>query len=205
MIKSSPKEPPKVLDVATVAQSFKEIAIDVVRGETTDFLSRWYQSARGDADLSIWWDGEKRVVKQQLCLFGQVVEWNPIHGTRTGLVVEHESAAPAPRSQGGFETGGFEAADGNHGPSDDLTSEIIHFDSKAQRSSIDQAIALIKDVSAISESDRALLIYNFREGPKLHKNARERALKAWAPQSGEFLASARPSFWKRLGHWVFGK
>ena len=192
MIKSSPTEPPKIFDLTHVAQSFKEVAIDVVRGETTEFLSRWYQSAKGDADLSIWWDGEKRVVKQQLCLYGQVVEWNPIHGTRTGLVVEHESAAP---------TGSADTLEFN----DDTTSEIIHFDPKSQRSSIDQAIALIKEVSAISQEDRALLVYNFRESPKLHKNARERAIKAWAPQSEEFLASARPSLWKRLGHWVFGK
>ncbi len=193
MIKSSRTEPPTVFDVTHVAQSFKEVAIDVVRGETTEFLSRWYQSAKGDADLSIWWDTDKRVVKQQLCLYGQVVEWNPMHGTRTGLVVEHESAEPMKSSSDEHEFNG------------DTTSEIIHFDPKAQMASIEQAIKLIKEVSAISPEDRALLIYNFRKSPKLHKKARERAIKAWAPQSEEFLASARPSFWKRIGHWVFGK
>jgi hypothetical protein len=183
VIKSSPTEPAQVFDVAQVALSFKEVAIDVVRGETTEFLSRWYQSANGNADLTIWWDGEKRVVKQQLCLYGQVVEWNPIHGTRTGLVVEQETSPP----------------------SEELTSEIVHYDSKVQKNSIDQAIILLRRVAAIHEPDRELLIYNFRESPKLHKNARERALKAWAPQSEELLSSSRPGFWKRLGRWVFGK
>jgi hypothetical protein len=203
VIKSVANELPKVFYVTHVAQSFKEVAIDVVRGETTEFLSRWYQSARGDADLSIWWDSEKRVVKQQLCLFGQVVEWNPIHGTRTGLVVEHESAAANPRSPDDARDDADESTDDK--TSDDTTSEIIHFDPKAQRNPIDQAIALIREVSAISTEDRALLVYNFRESPKLHKNARERAIKAWAPQSEELLASARSSFWKRVGGWVFGK
>ena len=182
MINRSAEETAKVYDVTHVAQSFREVAVDVVRGETTEFLSRWYQAAQGDADLTIWWDGEKRVVKQQLCLYGQVVEWNPIHGTRTGLVIEQE-----------------------RGSSDDETSEIVHYDSKLQRTSINQAIALLRVVGAIPEADRALLVYNFRESPKLHKNARERALKAWAQHGEELLSSSRPGFWKRLGHWMFGK
>ncbi len=182
MIQRSPSEAAKIYDVTHVAQSFREVAVDVVRGESTEFLSRWYQAARGDADLTIWWDGEKRVVKQQLCLYGQVVEWNPIHGTRTGLVVEQES-----------------------GPTEDETSEIVHYDSRSQKASIDQAILLIRAVGAIPEADRALLVYNFRESPKLHKNARERALKAWAAHGEDLLSSTRPSFWKRLGRWMFGK
>ena len=173
-------EPAKVYDSAGLAQSFREVAVDVVRGETTEFLSRWYQTDKGDADLTIWWDGEKRVVKQQLCLFGQVVEWTPIHGTRTGLVVESENGT-------------------------DEASEIIHYDPRLQRASVNQAIMLIKDVTAIHQPDRALLVYNFRESPKLHKNARERALKAWAQHGEDLLSPARPSFWKRLGDWVFGK
>jgi hypothetical protein len=182
VISRLPEDAAKVYDVAHIAQSFREVAVDVVRGESTEFLSRWYQAVKGDADLTIWWDGEKRVVKQQLCLYGQVVEWNPIHGTRTGLVVEQES-----------------------GPTEDETSEIIHYDAKLQRSAINQAISLLRVVNVIPEGDRALLVYNFRESPKLHKNARERALKAWAQHGEDLLSSARPSFWKRLGHWMFGE
>ena len=182
MINRSLDETAKIYDAAFVAQSFREVAVDVIRGETTEFLSRWYQAVGGDADLTIWWDGESRVVKQQLCLFGQVVEWNPIHGTRTGLVVEHET-----------------------GRSEDETSEIVHYDPKIQRASVEQAIALIRAVGAIPEADRALVVYNFRESPKLHKNARDRALKAWAQHGEDLLSPARPGFWKRLGRWMFGK
>jgi len=176
----APHESAKVFDVSHVAHSFREVAVDVVRGENTEFLSRWYQASQGDVDLTIWWDGESRVVKQQLCLYGQVVEWNPIHGTRTGLVVEHDVGA-------------------------DEAAEIVHYDGRAQRDPIEQAISLIKLVSAINEPDRALLVYNFRESPKLHKNARERALKAWAQHGEDLLSSVRPGFWKRLGRWMFGK
>lgn len=191
MIQRSPDESAKIYDVTHVARSFREVAVDVVRGESTEFLSRWYQAERGDADLTIWWDGDRRVVKQQLCLYGQVVEWNPIHGTRTGLVVEHETCAPVDG-----------ATDGAGG---DETAEIVHYDAKLQRAAVDQAITLIREVGAIPEADRALVVYNFRESPKLHKNARERALKAWAQHGEELLSSTRPGFWKRLGRWMFGK
>jgi hypothetical protein len=187
-------ESAKVYDLAHVARSFREVAVDVIRGESTEFLSRWYQAKHGEADLTIWWDGDRRLVKQQLCLYGQVVEWNPIHGTRTGLVVEHEACAPVEPASGVVTDG-----------TGDETAEIVHYDSKPQRTAVFQAIALIREVGAIPEADRALVVYNFRESPKLHKNARERALKAWAQQGEELLSSARPGFWKRLGRWMFGK
>lgn len=181
----------KFFDVAHLAQSFREVAVDVIPGETTEFLSRWYQSAKGDADLTIWWDSEKRVVKQQLCLYGQVVEWNPIHGTRTGLVVEHEILA-ASELKGSVD--------------DDNAAEIIHYDTRIQHGSIEQAVALLRAVEAIPMPDRALLCYNFRESPRLHKNARERALKAWAPKGEDVGAGFwGPGFWTSVRRRIFGK
>ena len=197
MIKSSPQDAARVFDVASLALSFEEIAVDVVRGETTEFLSRWYRSKAGDADLTIWWDSESRVVKQQLCMYGQVVEWNPIHGTRTGLVIELEMSSSS-QSAG--------AATTDESENDDLTSETIQFDAKAEKASVDQALSLVKILSALKEADRSLLAYNFRESPRLHKNARERAIRAWAPQSEELLNStARSGLWKSVSRWIFGK
>lgn len=185
MIESSTSEPAKIYDVAQLALSFQEVAIDVVRGETTEFLSRWYRASRGEADLTIWWDGDKRVVKQQLCVYGQVIEWSPIHGTRTGLVIEHEAS----------------------GESDGETaSEIVRYDAKISDASVSQAVELLQAIEAIGVSDRALLVYNFRVSPRLHKNARERALRAWAPLAeGEIFSPVRPNLWKNLGRWLFGK
>ncbi|MEK7357481.1 MAG: hypothetical protein AAB250_13600, partial [Bdellovibrionota bacterium] len=82
---------PSVFDAAALGSSFQEVAVDVLRAEKTEFMSRWFRASRGEADLTIWIDSEKRIVKHQLSFFGQVVEWNPIHGTRTGLIVEEES------------------------------------------------------------------------------------------------------------------
>ena len=169
-----------LLDLDLVAASYQEVAVDIVRGESTEFISRWYKAARGDSDLSIWTDGEKRIVKHQLSVYGQVVEWTPIHGTRTGLIVEHDMGSEA-------------------------EGETIRFDKKADAASVMQAIKLIASLSQLSETERETLIYNFRESPKLHKRARERANKAWAPQADEIISDRRPSFWKKLGKWVFGR
>lgn len=190
MIKSSPGELARPIDVASLASTFEEVAFDVVQGETTEFLSRWYRASNGEADLTIWWDGEERVVKQQLCVYGQVIEWNPIHGTRTGMVIEHESAP------------GESVTD----EKSESTSEIIQFDTKIQKSTVAQAIKLLSAIRAVRGQDRELLIYNFRESPRLHKNARERAMKAWAPQGVEILSSTdRGSFWRGITNWIFGK
>lgn len=163
--------------------TFQQLAIDVVRGETTDFMSRWFRSSGLDADLVIWTDSEKRVLKHQLCFYGQVVEWSPLLGTRTGLVIEEEVVLP--------ETGAE-------------VSEMIRFDETTSKQVVSQAISVLTAISALSESDRSALIYNLRESPKLHPQARQRALKAWAPHVEALTSSARPKFWRRLKTWVLG-
>ncbi len=188
-LKSTEKILPQVFDALTLGASLQRLAVDVVRGESTDFMSRWFRSAIGDADLVIWTDGENRIVKYQLCFYGQVIDWNPINGTRTGLVVEEEVEVPrAPR-----------AGDPNF-----EVAETIRFDRTAQTAVVSQAIQVLRYVPDLDQADRASLIFNLRESPKLHKNARERALKTWAPKIDEITSTRRPTFWRRLTGWVFG-
>ncbi|MES2964556.1 MAG: hypothetical protein V4760_11750 [Bdellovibrionota bacterium] len=173
---------PSVFDAVALGSSFEEVAVDVLRAEKTEFLSRWFRATRGEADLTIWIDGEKRIVKHQLSFFGQVVEWNPIHGTRTGLIVEEESAS-----------------------SDDQAAEIIRFDKKAQSFAVTQAIGVLSHVRQLGEEERSVLVYNLRESPKLHARARERAMQAWAPRGEEIVSDLRPGFWNRLRKWISGE
>lgn len=178
-------EPARLLDVEALGASFQHLAIDVVRGESTDFTSHWFRSRSGEADLVIWMDGEKRIIKHQLCFFGQVVEWSPIYGTRTGFVIEEELGLGA-------------SADSSD------VAEHIHFDRHVQRGVVQQAIRLLSSVPELNESDRKAMIFNLRESPKLHKKARDRALKIWAPKVDEINSKTRPTFWKRLKNWVLG-
>lgn len=174
-------ELPSVFNAEALGSSFEEVAVDVLRAEKTEFLSRWFRATRGEADLTIWIDSEKRIVKHQLSFFGQVVEWNPIHGTRTGFIVEEETG----------------------GDSGDA-SEIIRFDKRVQDFAVDQAIGVLNHVRQLDAAEKSLLVYNLRESPKLHARARARALEAWAPRGEEIVSDRRPGFWNRLRKWISG-
>jgi hypothetical protein len=176
-LKSMEAQTALVFDAQALGASFEEVAVDVIHGEATDFISRWFKSSKQDADLTIWVDGEKRFVKQQLAFYGQVVEWNPIQGTRTGLIVEEESIE---------------------------VSEIIRFDKQVQKSAIRQAIAVLEHIRLLDQNEKDSLIFNLRESPRLSKNARERAIKTWALKLDEIVSDQRPTFWNRLRNWVLG-
>jgi hypothetical protein len=181
----------KHFDAEALGSSFQKLAVDVVKGEKTDFLSRWYRSPKQDADLVIWTDGQKRIIKHQLCFFGQVVDWNPINGTRTGLVVEEEIALVE------------EKMPAQNGKNSEVSEKIL-FDKITQLSVVDQALKVLSFVPDLPQEDRDMLLYNLRQSPKLHKKARERALETWAPKMEEIVSTQRPTFWLRLKSWVLG-
>ena len=193
--KSSDKiESPVHFDAEALGISVRQLAVDVVRGETTDFVSRWFRSGNSEVDLVVWADSEKRIIKHQLCFFGQIVDWTPFHGTRTGFVVEEESVVHSEDS---------ESAAGGVGH-DGSVHEEIRFDKHSQAGVVAQAIQLLTWVPELSEAERGTLVFNLRESPRLHKNARERALKVWAPKVEEMLSTRRSTFWKTLRSWVLG-
>ncbi len=180
---------PLVFDGETLGLSLRELGVDIVHADTTDIMSRWFHSVQ-DADLFIYSDSQQRLLKLQICFFGQVVEWNPIDGTRTGLIIEMENSGAA--------------ISGGHDASEEEVTETIQFDSRAQSGVITQAMAILKHVTYLSEEERSLYCYNLTQSPRLHKHARERALKTWAPKADEISSLQRPKFWKRLKTWVLG-
>jgi hypothetical protein len=195
-------------DAEALGISVRQLAVDVVRGENMDFVSRWFRSGNSEVDLVVWADSEKRIIKHQLCFFGQIVDWTPFHGTRTGFVVEEEALVPpgsagAPDAAHGAVLGAAHGSGGGMG-NDDNVSEEIRFDKNLQPAVVAQAIQLLSWVPELSESERGTLVFNLRESPKLHKNARERALKVWAPKVEEMSSTRRSTFWKTLRSWVLG-
>jgi hypothetical protein len=172
---------PHLFDPESLGQSFEEFAIDIVQGESTEFISRWFRADSGEADLVIWIDSAKRIVKQQICIYGQVVEWNPINGTRTGVIVELENEMQA-----------------------DEVSETIQFDTRVQNAAVENAIRVLQVIPDLTEADRRSLIFHMRESPKLHKKARERALKTWAPRAEEIISDQRSSVWTHVRKWFLG-
>lgn len=67
--------------------SEKAVDVHVIDGE--ELLARWYHSPH-DADLLIWFEPDGKPSRFQLNSIGQIVDWNPSAGLRTGLIIEIE-------------------------------------------------------------------------------------------------------------------
>jgi hypothetical protein len=198
-------------DADAIGASFRELGVDVVSSEKVEFVSRWFRSARADADLTIWMDQEQRLVKHQISFFGQVVEWNPIHGTRTGVIIEEEMPQglimknePEVSVSSRIRTENEDAAG-----DEDRFAEHIHFDEVVQMECVRQAIRLLESVSVLSDIERSQMINNLKESPQADLQSREKMMSNWAPRvecsvAKEVFSNRRPSFWKRLRKWING-
>lgn len=131
---------PHLFDPVALGASLKEVATDVIKTSEMDVTHRWFHSAK-DADLFIWLDPGKNIIKQQLTFYGQVIEWNIVEGTRTGMILEEDGRKPA------------------------KASDIIRFDDKPQRAPVGQAIAVLQHVATLNDLERRSLAKNFADSP----------------------------------------
>lgn len=187
------------VDLENLGLSLRELAVDLVPNQKNEFLCRWFHSPKKEADLFIWFDRENRMVKHHISFYGQVVEWNPIYGTRSGVIIEEEIDANMALSSGHDDEIEFN----EYG--EVRFSEKIQFDLQTQKESVIQAIKIISFVPELSDLDRDIIIYNYRHSPKMHKKAKERALREWQINETEFGTSVRSPFWKRIKKWVLGR
>jgi hypothetical protein len=128
---------PRFFNAQELGHSLKEVATDLINTTHQEVVSRWFHSNK-DADLYIWLDKGENILKQQLSFYGQIVEWNLIEGVKTGLIIEDENR--------------------NSGVS---PSEVVQFDSRPQRPPLEQAVELLKHMTALKEDERRELVANF--------------------------------------------
>lgn len=107
-------------DLASLAKSLKLTSIDVIKTSSTDIESHWFKSS-GPADI-YFWRTQSKIVKHQVSLFGQVVEWNEFDGVKTGFVQDDEE---------------------NYG------ADIVSFDKEINEAVIQQAIEFLTHVKII--------------------------------------------------------
>jgi hypothetical protein len=112
-----------LLDLDSLAKSLKLSSIDVIKTSNMDIESHWYRSI-GPADF-YYWKAKGRVVKHQITLFDQVIEWNEFDGVKTGYFSEER--------------------DGDH-------SQVIQFDSHVNSHVLDQALVFLGKVDSIDKS-----------------------------------------------------
>ncbi|OQW51559.1 MAG: hypothetical protein A4S09_10040 [Proteobacteria bacterium SG_bin7] len=151
--RKSPAKPntPNYLNIKDIGSSVKEMGSDMVKTTHQNVVSHWYHSDM-DADLIVWRDEKQNIIKQQVNLLGQVIEWNIVDGLRTGFVVETEQKDSPNKEK---EQAGFAGVN------------EVKFDRTPAAASVTQAIELIHFLKCISESDKDALSYNLKNAPKI--------------------------------------
>ena len=134
---------PLYLDLREAGETLEEVAVDVIKTEKQDVISYWYHSNL-DVDVYIWCDERGNVIKQQVSLCGQITEWNIVEGVRTGYVIETEVSGK-----------------------EDEEESSVRYDLEPQKTSLLQAIDVIKSAAAIEEQYRRMLVVNFQTSPRI--------------------------------------
>ena len=168
-----------------IGASLKEVSKDYIQTESQDVISRWLHSEQ-DADLFLWIDEKKNIIKQQLSFHGQVVEWNLIEGVKTGFIFEDDSKT-----------------DEGQSPTMDA-SELIRYDESPQGNTLQQAFELIRHIEALTDIERKKIQDNFKKDPSLGNISPEAFLEKYKNVTPK--APASPNFIQRLllriGRWL---
>lgn len=164
---------PRFFNPERIGETLKEVSSDLLRVESRDIVGRWFHSP-DEIDLFIWIDESKTIVKQQLTFYGQVVEWNAIEGTKTGVIVEEEQAGQV------------------------KASETIRFDDNLQVQQLSLAMNLIQHVLALTHDEQQQLITNFFRGQRNRSVSND---AEFLNRYSHWIADHRPTWLRRV--WFF--
>ncbi len=139
-------EKPFYANFREIGMSLKEMGSSVINTTHQKVMSQWFHS-ESDVDIVLWKDERKNIIKQQVNLFGQVIEWNIVEGLKTGFVVETES--PAEKN------------------GEKPKPNVIRYDNSPQRNSIHQAVDIVRYAALLIQTDKDVLINNFLNAPKI--------------------------------------
>lgn len=142
-------EYPIVFDAEGVGRSMREMAVEIIDADRNSVVSRWYQASHF-TDLYVWEDSKNNVIKQQLHVCGQIVEWNIIEGVRTGFVMDES---------------GSDIDDFTFARNSSNVVANIKYDTAPMATSIAQAQQILQQVGVIDERYKASLIDNFVSSP----------------------------------------
>lgn len=120
-------------DLKSLAKSLKLSSIDVIKTSQVDIESHWYR-ASGPADL-YFWKAKEKIVKHQISIYGQVVEWNEFDGVKTGFVSDDEGLGE---------------------------NDVVIFDKEINERVIEQAIEFLQWTEQIEDEVLHRLISNYK-------------------------------------------
>lgn len=156
------------MNLGEVGKNLHEMSSQIIPTPTMPVVRRWFHSNK-DVDIYMWVDSQQQVIKQQVLLYGQVVEWNIVDGLRTGFLYVDEVEQ----------------------------SQNIAYDELPQSQSIFQALELIKS-SEVVEEVKKVWVDNFHKGRSISQLRDEELMEKFGAvqkKSGSpvsYLKSSRP-------------
>lgn len=172
----------ELCDLRQLGRGVQEMSYDVLRKGNDTVISRWFHS-KEKADLFVWQDDRGNIIRQQVLVYGQVVEWNIIEGVKTGMQLD------------------FEADEDSRDPE-------IRFDDTPHAATLSQALEFISHMTSVRDGLRDALYDNFIKSPKASEMDPREFVDQFGPPPGKgetkqvapagFLGFVR-SVLKRLG------
>lgn len=138
---------PKFYSLNELATSLFEKQSEIIDVSPHSIFSRWFHS-QNDADVILWMDKNKNVLKQQICIYGQVVHWDIISGIKTGVIMDEET--PDKEHEEDFE---------------EIKAKQIIYDARPVKATIEDAKLLLNLMSLLDVSCKAELINNLISNP----------------------------------------
>ncbi len=120
-------------DLDSLAKSLKLVSIDVIKTTNMDIESHWFRSS-GPADF-YYWKAKDKIIKHQISLYNQVVEWNEYDGVKTGFVNDDVQ---------------------------EVLSEVICFDQLVNQEVVAQAVEFLKKIEQPDKEIVNQLISNYQ-------------------------------------------
>lgn len=116
-----------------MAAQIEFVSFDMIQIRDKELKSHWYKSEH--IDLYYYQLSSGKLAKFHISLFGQVLEWSPKGGSRTGLLVEEERQ--------------------------DAVFEAIQFDLRPNLATIAQAVLVLKNALCVESHVREELLRYF--------------------------------------------
>jgi hypothetical protein len=141
---------PIYLDPVKIGASLIEVGVDYQEIESREVQTRWFRGQSSETDVFVWLNKELKMIKQQISFMGLIAEWNILDGVRTGMMMESEILSKD-LSENGL-------------TADDTASEVIQFDKKIQKRTLDISLSILKNMNCVEPDLKALMIKNYNQG-----------------------------------------
>ena len=163
---------PSLLDLREIARTLEGVAVDIIKAGEQSVISHWYHSPL-DCDIYIWTDKKHNLIKHQVSLCGQIVEWNLVEGIKTGYVLVKE----------------VENGEGK---------EEICYDPSIQKTSLYQALSVLQLATCFEQDILSVVIENYSSNPRMDGMEPEEFLSRYGNVDKDVKMTRWQKLWNKI-------